>query len=275
MKRIKPTKKKRRSLSLSSDSDDSYASYCSNDSNKSYGRWCKRRGLGPILRTSPSSTVTQTQSDAEAVALARNKAPTIRIQPVKNPSSPDASIVTLASAPPSVRRSNQETAFFDLTGESREHSLLPGVSFEALKRRHELFFSYDPRGSKEADERYCPHCKCPRNYCNETVFGQVVKNQVLFFIEDIGGVTNEGVEGDSTFYNYQKIYSEEIHHKMLTNGIKVPSGYNFHKLIRIPECIFQGSLKELIQECEKVKYMRFELGSPWLTEEEKKNKKKT
>ena len=65
------------------------------------------------------------------------------------------------------------------------------------------------------------------SYCGETVFGEALRNQILFFIDEIGGVKNGGVDGDSNYYNYQKIHSEELHHKMITNGIKVPSGYNF------------------------------------------------
>ena len=50
------------------------------------------------------------------------------------------------------------------------------------------------------------------------------------------------VTGDSAYYNFQKILSEQIHHKILTNGIRVASGYDFHTLLSMPECVFQESL---------------------------------
>ena len=277
MKRIKLNEKQsvRRSLSMSSDSDSSYASFHSMDSKKSYGKWSKRTDLGPVIRTS-TKTITKPQSDE--VAVARKNAPTIKIKPIQRPSrDPDNCSSSTSSITPTQSEEvsvAQKRNYFDLTNQSREHALLPGLSFNALKVRHELFFTYDPRGSKDADDRYCRHCKCPKSYCCETVFGQVIKKQVLFFIEEIGGVSNDGVAGDSTFYNYQKIFSEEVHHKMLTNGIAVETGYNFHKLIRIPECMFQGSIKELIEECGKKKYMKFELGNPWVLQENRKLNRK-
>ena len=271
MKRIKISQndKVRRSLSLSSDSDSSVSSFHSNDSTKSYGKWCKRADLGPVIRCQPMN---------------RDAAPVVKIKPIQRPDLDEVEVVGVSSTPnqhdevlvapvAAVAAVARKKIHFDLTDEHKEHTLLPGVSFKALKIRHELFFTYDPRGSKIADDRYCPACKCPKGYCNETVFGEVVKNQTLFFIEEIGGVKNEGVQGDSTFYNYQKIYSEEIHHKMLTNGIKVPTGYNFHKLISIPECVFQGSLKQLIKKCQETKYMKFELGDPWVLQERKRKSK--
>ena len=85
----------------------------------------------------------------------------------------------------------------------------------------------------------------------ETVFGKITKGQTEFFIEEFGGLMKPEVTGDSAYYNFQKILSEQVHHKMLQNGIKVPSGYDFHTLVSMPECVFQGSLKQFFVECGK------------------------
>ena len=62
---------------------------------------------------------------------------------------------------------------------------------------------------------------------------------------------------------------------MLTNGIRVPSGYDFHTLVLMPKCVFQGSLKEFFDECGKKEVMRFdELGNPWVNKEKKKKNAK-
>ena len=78
------------------------------------------------------------------------------------------------------------------------------------------------------------------------------------------------VTGDSAYYNFQKILSEQVHHKMLMNRINVPSGYDFHTLVSMPECIFQGSLKQFFVECGNNKMMRFGLGNPWVNMEKKR-----
>ena len=245
MKRIKHHEKEsvRRTLTLSSSDEDSSEneSNCTKSSSQSLGQWAKR-------------------SDNEIGPLIRRSVPRSKIKPKK----------IWAPAPSRVVSAEKDN-FFDLSQEDcTEHSLLPGLRFDTLKIRHELFFSYDPRGSKVADARYCPHCNCPKSYCCELVFGEVTKNQTKFFIEEIGGLNTKGVDGDSTYYNFLKILSEEVHHKMLTNGIKVPSGYNFHTLVRMPECVFQGSLKELFDDCAKTKYMKFELGNPWENKDKKR-----
>lgn len=91
------------------------------------------------------------------------------------------------------------------------------MSFTALKERQQLHFSYDPRGSKEADDRYCVHCKCPKSYCCETLFGKITKSQTELFIKEFGGLMKTEVTGDCAYYNFQKILSEQVHHKMLMN----------------------------------------------------------
>ena len=252
MKRIKHSAKAsvRRLLTMAPDSDSSESSCWSRSSSKSLGKWSKPSSeLGPVIRTvrlktkqsKPNKPTTITPTQCEEVIVLGTK----------------------------------QCAYFDLSQEeSKEHSLLPGTPFETLKKENELFFTYDPRGSKEVDDRYCPHCKCPKSYCSETVFGQVVKKQLMFFIDEIGGPKNNDVNGDSTFYNFQKIYSEEVHHKMLTNGIEVPTGYDFHTLITLPDCVFNGSMKEVIKKCTETKEMKFQLGDPWVYEARKRKEKK-
>jgi hypothetical protein len=237
MKRVKQpaNSSAKRVLFIESDSESSVSSISSKDSNKSLGKWSKRskKEVGPV------------------VVSRKGVAPPARHKNYK--------VVT----PTLLTTNTQKSNYFDLSQEIKEHTLLPGKSYNALKARHELFFTYDPRGSKDFDGRYCQYCKCPKSYCNEVVFGKTVKRQTKFFIEEFGGLMKDEVTGDSVWYNYQKIYSEQIHHKMLTNGIRVPSGYDFYTLIAIPACVFDGSLKELFDDCAKTKVMRFELGNPW------------
>ena len=42
----------------------------------------------------------------------------------------------------------------------------------------------------------------------------------------------------------------------------------------MPECVFQGSLKQFFVECGKKKVMRFDLGDPWVKMEKKKKNAK-
>ena len=87
-------------LSLSSDSESSVESFHSKDSQTSYGKWATKR------------------SKAEIGLVDRKVAPITRIKNYK------ANTLSLSVSP----KSN----YFDLTQESKEHSLLPGVSFNAL-----------------------------------------------------------------------------------------------------------------------------------------------
>ena len=81
--------------------------------------------------------------------------------------------------------------FVDLSQESGELALLPGAPLDWLRKRHELYWSYDPRGRDASIEtldssRYCKHCRCPNHYCAEVMFGAIVTNHVVYLIVELG-----------------------------------------------------------------------------------------
>ena len=108
MKLVKHADKKslRRTLSLSSDSESSSESYYSNDSNKSHVKWAKRskQKIGPVNTRSRK---------VPGVARIRN--------------------FTANNTPSLSTSSSAKSNYFDFTNESKEHSLLLGVSFTVLK----------------------------------------------------------------------------------------------------------------------------------------------
>ena len=124
----------------------------------------------------------------------------------------------------------------DLTEDTKEQELLPGSPFSTMKNRHKLFYSYDPRGSKDADERYCPSCRCPKNYCSKIVFGDIVTYTVDLHVKNLG-ILHHVFDGRGIEVLYNKYYSKQVHQKMLENGLGQEAGYDHHCYYEIPGCI--------------------------------------
>jgi hypothetical protein len=150
--------------------------------------------------------------------------------------------------------------YFDLTDESEEKMLLPGARYETIRTKHSLFFSYDPRGSTEADERYCVHCKCPKNYCSDIVVAPFARKQCELWIDDAGGVKDKRYTGDTIFYNFNRCYAYSLFYKMRENNIEVPRGYDDTEedhLYRVPMCVQKGTFKKMLTEMRKIKEIKF------------------
>ena len=107
--------------------------------------------------------------------------------------------------------------FVDLTAETEEQELLPGAPFSTIKNCHKLYFMYDPRGSKDADSRYCPHCRCPKNYCAKIVMGDIVVYTVELHVKNVG-ILHHVFDGRGIEILFNKYHSKQVHQKMLENG---------------------------------------------------------
>ena len=128
--------------------------------------------------------------------------------------------------------------------ESWEKMLLPGVPFSTIRNKKKLFYSYDPSGANDFDARYCPHCRCPKNYCSNIVLGDLVNNSVEFYIYK-EGLLDTCLDRRSLVLKYTQTYSEQVAQKMLENGIGYDKGFSLYKFYELPDCM-QDRLYELV-----------------------------
>ena len=143
--------------------------------------------------------------------------------------------------------------FVDLSQESGKLSLLPGNPLNWLRKRHELYWSYNPRGQdanvNKLDCRYCQHCRCPKHHCAEVMFGDVCTNHVAYLL-----IVKMGDEA-SVFDLYIKAtfrqtYTWLVHSKMMENGVSFPGGFQFKEWMELSACMVEGSLKTMLEEYE-------------------------
>jgi hypothetical protein len=120
-----------------------------------------------------------------------------------------------------------------------------------MKHRHELYWTYNPRGrdaSITVDSRYCPHCRCPNHYCAEVTFGDIIYNHVVYLIVELGDEAS--VFDFYIKHTFKWTYTRLVHAKMMENRVSFPGGFDFKKPIELPKCIVDGSLKTMLKDYE-------------------------
>ena len=141
--------------------------------------------------------------------------------------------------------------FVDLSQDRGETLLLPGAPFNWLRKRHELFWTFDPRGhekEKDLDCRYCEHCRCPEHYCAQVMYGDVCTNHVVYLIVELGGdATLSELYITETF---RQTYTRLVQCKMMENGVSFPGGFDFKESMDLPVCLVEGSVNALLKEYE-------------------------
>ena len=141
--------------------------------------------------------------------------------------------------------------FVDLSQDSGETLLLPGAPFNWLRKRHELFWTFDPRGHekrKALDCRYCEHCRCPEHYCAQVMYGDVCTNHVEYLIVELGG----GASLSELYIRetFKQTYTQLVQCKMMENGVSFPGGFQFKESMDLPACLVKGSLDVMVKEYE-------------------------
>ena len=129
-----------------------------------------------------------------------------------------------------------ERCMIDLTQDSKLQQLLPGAKLSTIRKRHSLYFSYNPRGEKDIDCRYCPKCRCPKNYCCAIVFGDIVTRNVKWHINDLG-LNHPDLNFRMVRILYNKYYSKMMNFKVLENGYKQETAYHTDAYYSIPGCM--------------------------------------
>ena len=122
--------------------------------------------------------------------------------------------------------------------ETKDENLFPGATYAFIKNSNRLYFTYDPRGSKDgnADERYCPDCRCLKNYCSKIVMGDIVVYTVDLHVENLG-ILHHVFDGRGIEVLFNKYYSKQVHQKMLENGLGEEKGYDNTTHYTIPACM--------------------------------------
>jgi hypothetical protein len=144
-----------------------------------------------------------------------------------------------------------ERLLIDLTQDSHIQELLPGAKLSTIKSRHELYFSYNPRGETDIDCRYCPKCRCPKNYCSTLVFGDVVQRRVKSHIKRLG-LDHPDLNYRMVQILFNKYYSKQMNFKVLENGYEEEKGYSgseaYYKIPGCMESLRDETAEEILQE---------------------------
>ena len=124
------------------------------------------------------------------------------------------------------------------TAETIEQNLFPGATYESIKHTNRLYFTYDPRGTKDANasEKYCPDCRCPKNYCSKIVMGDIVVYTVDLHVKNLG-ILHHVFDGRGIEVLFNKYYSKQVHQKMLENGLGEEKDYHDTTHYTIPGCM--------------------------------------
>lgn len=116
-----------------------------------------------------------------------------------------------------------------------------------IKRDNPTFYSYDPRGVGFADYlpiNYCDGCRCPIQYCANTVFTNMLYKHVMCIIHKQG---YEDFDEDSDITEeISSVYTSMVHNKMLWNNISFNS-CDTEAYVRLPTCMQPYQLLQKIQ----------------------------
>jgi hypothetical protein len=227
-KKFKSTFTSPTTYSLSSDSDDNIFI---TDVQPTQTPWLKRKAKGQKYET---HSVTSCSKGPPQMVVTPKMCRNYKTKNDTSASSPDS-----------------KGDFIDLSHDSGEALLLPGAPFNWLRKRHELFWSYDPRGhepKKDLDSRYCQHCRCPEHYCAQIMYGDVCTNHTRYMIVEMGG--GQRLSEFFITNTFAKTYTQLVQCKMMENGVSFPGGFQFKENMDLPACLVKGSLEELIEDYE-------------------------
>ena len=132
---------------------------------------------------------------------------------------------------------------------------LHGTPVYMIKNQYPMFYSYDPRGVPKTDklpQGYCRSCRCPLNYCSETILGPMVTKRCDYEIYKRVGIQafDDGWDIEQV---YRKAYTDAVHGKMMWNNIYFPMSYDTLFQLYVPNCMRRGSLSEVKEEFSKEK----------------------
>ena len=138
---------------------------------------------------------------------------------------------------------------------------LPGTpSYRKIRNMQQLFFEYNPNGFRlelydhydSMPTDYCAKCRCPFEYCAETVFGLMCTNYTKHELQLRVNRNNElSVEEVRTMF--QNNYIELVYSKMIQNEVIWTLNGNEKKKIVLPKCIVTNSLRNLLAKYKEAK----------------------
>ena len=131
---------------------------------------------------------------------------------------------------------------------------LPGTpSYRKIKNMNQLFFQYNPNGFRlelydhydSMPTDYCKKCRCPHEYCAETVFGLMcttyTKHELQLKVNRKIELSMENVRA-----MFRKNYSELVYSKMVQNEVIWTLNGKEKSEIELPKCIVTNSLRKLL-----------------------------
>ena len=149
-------------------------------------------------------------------------------------------------------------------------------SFDEIKKRFSLFYSYNPQGCDvpiHSDFPFCEHCRCPLVYCSDTVFGKACYDDVERLVCKMGFDEFDNYSKIKTFFRCT--YSDMVKSKMLINKVSMKN-VSEYRYMKLPRCIKKGSLRRLIEDVnlwkddfEEKEMCCDELTDPPMTDEDK------
>ena len=121
-----------------------------------------------------------------------------------------------------------------------------------LRNSHPLFFSYNPLGfihdtNGLVPDSFCPMCRCPKEYCCDTVFGSVTKTHVLQLNRREG---LDNVENKDIIHDFKRVYSNLVTSKLIWNNHSLKS-IDYAKHCKIPSCVRRNSLVRMLEKVKK------------------------
>lgn len=121
------------------------------------------------------------------------------------------------------------------------------IPLSLIKRDNKVFYSYDPRGVPYEDYlplNYCNDCRCPKPYCANIMFTDMVYNHVMHLVLKNGSESYE--DTDSICEEVSDVYTNLIHSKMMWNNIPFES-CDKGTYLRLPACMAPNELVTKIE----------------------------
>ena len=134
------------------------------------------------------------------------------------------------------------------------HYQLPGEHLIYTKIKHNVFWTYDPRGAPKSvmtSDHFYSNCKCPYCNCANIVFGDAcirhVEEYLLTKDKYFKKITTRGTIHET----FRKTYWKLVHSKMIMNIVQFPPGFKFKTDGSLPGCITCGKLRKLLTKYHK------------------------
>jgi Zn-finger protein len=126
-----------------------------------------------------------------------------------------------------------------------------GTPVKIIMDNHPLFYTYDPRGVKRGEDlppAHCRRCRCPLNYCAETVFGAMIEKRCDYEIYKRLGVHVFHDEYEIQMI-FERFYTEAVVAKLMWNDIDFSLDHNNAlKRLYIPSCMKRRSFKRVMKD---------------------------